>query len=124
MLAGTWQQRTLALSADGQYFGSQEGAGIPGSVTVVSIGSNTITVAAPTRISAAPSGYDSAAEQLQVAYNGVSLLAGVSQAYTSMPTNIVIGTIALSILTINNRIYNPNGFAAGTYTLQTVVTCS
>ncbi len=33
------------------------------------------------------------------------------------------GSIAASVLTINNRIVNTNGFIAGNYATRTTVTC-
>lgn len=115
---------TLALSADGTILGSQEGLGVAGTFTVVSIGSNTISVSAPTRVSAPPPGYNSASEQIEVAYWGASGLSAISQGYTSSTTGFGVGTIGVSLLTVHNRIVNPNGFASGSYTTRTVVTCS
>lgn len=113
---------TLGLSTDGGRLGSQEGLGLPGTVTIVSIGSNNIQVAAPTRTQS-PVGYNSSGEQLQVAYTGAGGLTLVNQAYTASTTQFSVGTIALSVLTIQNRILNANGFAPGAYQTQTVVTC-
>jgi hypothetical protein len=115
---------TLALSADGTILGSEETLGVPAAVLVLSIGSNTIDVAAPARISADPSGYDDTNETVEVSYGGLGGLAGVTQAYTEIATDFGVGNIALSVLLVNNRIVNPDGFAAGTYTTRTVVTCS
>lgn len=114
---------TLALSADGQYLGSSEGSATGATLTILSIGSNTINVAAPS-LDSSPAGYDPSGQQLQVAYSGVGLLSAVSSAWSSAASSFAVGTIALSVLDIDNRIYNPNGFAAGSYAMRTVVTCS
>lgn len=115
---------TLALSDDGTELGSEEGGGSAASVLVLSIGSNSIDVDAPIRVSADPAGYNSASEVLEVKYSGAGGLSAVSQDYTSADTDFAVSNIAVSLLTLHNRITNPNGFAAGNYTTRTVVTCS
>lgn len=114
----------LGLSGDGTILGSELGSGVPGTATILSIGSHTVNISAPTRISADPAGYNATGEVIEVSYVGAGGLSFVSQAYTSSPTNFGVGSIPLSVLTINNRIVNNNGFVAGTYTTRTVVTCS
>ncbi len=114
---------TLALSTDGSTLASDNLGGLPGSVTILSIGDSTVEVAAPTR-TGQPGGYNSAGETLEVSYVGVGGLALVSQAYTSAPTSFDVSTIPASVITVNNRISNPNGFPAGSYSTQTVVTCA
>lgn len=122
---------TLRASGDNTMLGSEVNGTTPGTMTsVLSLldGTATIEVAAPTRIQT-PSGYNASAETLQVAYNAASVLGlfpGASQPYTSATTSFqATGILAgLSItITLNNRILNPNGFAPGTYTTRTVVTC-
>ncbi len=115
---------TMALSADGTVLGSEESGGLAGAVLILSIGSNTIDVAAPVRVGADPAGYVSTGEVLEVSYSGASGLSGVSQAYTSADTDFAASNIPLSLLTLHNRIVNANGFAAGSYATRTVVTCS
>jgi hypothetical protein len=115
---------TLGLSTDGTTLGSELGTGLPGTATIMSIGAHTVSVSAPTRVSANPAGYNDSAEIVEVAYVGAGGLSAVVQGYTSSPTNFAVGSIPLSALTINNRIVNSNGFVAGTYTTRTVVTCS
>lgn len=114
---------TLALSSDATILGSQQLGGIAGTVTITSIGANTINISAPARI-LSPASYNPGAEQVEVAYFGLGGLGVVNQGYTSSPTSFVVNTLPATILTLNNRIVNPNGFAAGTYTTQTVVTCN
>lgn len=114
---------TLALNTTGDVLGSQVGTGTPGTVTVLSIGTNNLNVAAPTRI-AQPVAYVATGEVLEVAYTGAAGLSAINQAYTASPTSVAIGTIAAALLTVNNRITNANGFPAGAYTTRTVVTCT
>ncbi|MDB5541860.1 MAG: hypothetical protein JWQ89_3587 [Devosia sp.] len=116
---------TLALDlATGDTLGSDETGGVAGSVTILSIGNSTLTVGAPTRTSSAPVGYVTANEVVEVSYAGASGLSAVTQAYTTSQTSRPLGTIAASVLTINNRITNTSGFPAATYTTRTVVTCA
>jgi len=115
---------TLGLNyTTGTTLGSEEAGGAPGSITILSIGATTLTVGAPTRTNQ-PAGYVSAGEAIEVRYQGASGLSSVSQAYTASQTTRSLGTIAASVLTIHNRITNPNGFPDGAYTTRTVVTCA
>ena len=114
---------TLAMSQDGTTLGSEEGSGQPAHLTILSTGSHTINVTAPSLVTS-PAGYDPTSQSLEVAYQGATLLSGISQPYTSSPTSFPVATIALSTLTLNNRIVNAKGFAAGSYATQTVVTCN
>ncbi|WP_029041216.1 hypothetical protein [Cucumibacter marinus] len=114
----------LTLSGDGQTLGSEETLGVPATLTILSIGSNTVTVGAPSRTSAPPAGYSSGTETVEVTYQGTGLLSSVSQGYTESETNFGVGTIALTAVTFNSRILNSSGFAAGSYTVESVVTCS
>jgi hypothetical protein len=113
----------LALSADGTIFGSEEIGGLPAAVTILAVGSYTVTINAPTRI-ASPGGYDPTGESIEVSYSGLAGLGLINQAYTTGLTTFPIDTLPLSTLVMNNRITNPTGFAAGTYETRTVVTCS
>lgn len=112
----------LSLATDGSSLASDNLGGLPGTVTILSIGNSTVDVAAPTR-TGQPGDYNASGEAVEVSYFGVGGLAIVNQAYTSSPTSFGIATIPASILTVDNRITNPNGFPAGTYSTQTVVTC-
>jgi len=114
---------TLALNPAGDTLASNVGTGTPGSVTILSIGSNTLTVGAPTR-TAQPAAYVATGEALEVSYTGASGLSAINQGFTASQTTQPLGTIAASILTIHNRITNSNGFPAGTYSTRTVVTCA
>lgn len=113
----------LALNTDGTELGSEEVGGLPAVVTILSVGSHTVTVDAPTRTQS-PGGYDATSEVIDVSYFGVGGLSAINQAYTSILTTFPVATLPLTVLTMNNRITNPAGFVAGTYTTRTVVTCS
>ena len=113
---------TLALNTNGDSLASSNLGGLPGTVTILSIGNSQIDVAAPTRTGQGVD-YDPSGEAVEVAYFGVGGLALVNQAYTPAATFFDTGTIPATIITVNNRITNPNGFAEGTYSTQTVVTC-
>lgn len=115
---------TLALNGDGTELGSEQSGGAAGAVLILSIGSNTVDVDAPVRVGADPAGYQSAGEVLEVKYSGAGGLGLIAQDYTDADTSFAVSNIALSVLTLHNRIVNANGFAAGNYTTRTVVTCS
>ncbi len=115
---------TLGLNyTTGTTLGSEEAGGSAGSVTILSIGATTLTVGAPTRTNQ-PGGYVSTGEAVEVRYQGATGLSSVTQAYTASQTTRSLGTIAASVLTIHNRITNPNGFPDGAYATRTVVTCA
>lgn len=114
---------TLALSMDGTVLGSEEPTGVAATMTVLSVGSNTITVAAPTR-TAAPGSYVATGEAVWIKYVGLGLLSAVSHGYDSATSSFAIGSVALTTILFNSKITNANGFAAGTYSTRSVVTCS
>jgi hypothetical protein len=111
---------TLGLAADGSLGSS---AGVPATLTILSVGSNTVTVAAPSWVST-PGGYSATGESLSVAYLGVGGLSVVNQAYTTSSTNFAVSTLPLTALTINAKATNTSGFVAGTHQMKVVVTCS
>ncbi|OEO30484.1 hypothetical protein VW23_021015 [Devosia insulae DS-56] len=86
----------------------------------------TITVDPPT-LAVSPGGYNATLETREVAYSvaNVGIFPGRNQAYTTGSTSFstgLLGAVALS-MTVHNRVNNPNGFAPGTYTTRTIVTC-
>jgi hypothetical protein len=113
----------LGLSSDGETLGSEELGGLPAEVAIVSLGINTVTVEAPTR-TGSPVGYNAAGEVVSVAYQGLVALGGISQNYTTSTTDFSVGILPLTVVQVNNRIVNSNGFTQGTYQTTTVVTCS
>ncbi len=121
---------SLRPSMDNKTLGSEINGTTPATVTSVLgllDGAVWIDVSAPTRIQT-PGGYNASAETLQVAYVAPSVLGlfgGATQGYTSSATSFragLLGALTFTI-TLHNRILNPNGFAPGTYTTRTVVTC-
>ena len=114
---------TLALSVNGERLGSEETGGTPATLTVLSIGSNTVTVGAPTR-TASPGGYNATGESIEVAYTGQGALSAITEPYGSASTDFDVTSLPLTNLIFNARINNANGFDAGTYGVRTVVTCS
>lgn len=113
----------LALSSSGTTLASTEVGGVSAVVTVLSLGTNTLTVNAPTVV-ASPAEYDDSGETVQVAYTGAAGLSAVTQAMTDQTTTQALGVIPLSALTVDAQVTNANSFAAGDYTVRTVVTCS
>ncbi|OJX19484.1 MAG: hypothetical protein BGO82_07070 [Devosia sp. 67-54] len=107
----------MTLSGDGKTLGSDQTLGVPATVTVVSLGSNSVTLAAPT-LTDAPSGY-AGGETVQMSYSGLA-----SHAYTSQQQSFALGILPLTNLIINMQVLNPNGFVQGTYKAKTVLTCS
>ncbi len=113
----------LGLASDGETLGSEELGGLPAEVAIVSLGVNTVTVDAPAR-TGSPVGYNATGEVVSVAYQGLVALGSISQSYTTSTTNFSVGILPLTVVQVNNRIVNPNGFVQGTYETTTVVTCS
>ena len=108
---------TMTLSSDGKTLGSDQALGIPATVTVLSLGGNTVTLAAPT-LTASPVGYGGG-ETVQMSYSGLA-----SHAYTTQQQAIPLGILPLTNLVIQMQVINNSGFLQGTYTAKTVLTCS
>lgn len=114
---------TLDLSLDGTLLGSEQGAGEPASLTVLTGLFDKVTISAPTLVSA-PGAYQAAGQMMEVAYQGLGGLSGVVHPYTVQTTQFNPGLVPLSILRLHSRIHNSSGFAAGDYRMRVVVTCS
>jgi hypothetical protein len=119
---------TLRNSLDNTVLGSQVNGNTPATMTILLalFEGPTITVDPPTVIQS-PGGYNAGLETREVAYSAASLglFPGASQSYTTSSTSFstgVLGLVSLS-MTLHNRVNNANGFAPGTYTTRTVVTC-
>ncbi|MEO6012662.1 MAG: hypothetical protein ABIQ30_03625 [Devosia sp.] len=110
----------LGLAADGSLGTS---AGVPAILTILSVGANTVTINPPVWVST-PGGYSAGTEAFQVGYLGLSGLGLADQALTSSITTRTISTLPLSLLTMQTRVTNSLGFAAGAYSMKVVVTCS
>ncbi|HVY52639.1 MAG TPA: hypothetical protein VHA07_13905 [Devosia sp.] len=113
----------LGLNASGELT-SEPPAGLSAIVTVLSIGSNQLTIDPPVWAAATPVGYDATGEDLLVSYLGVGGLSIANQAFTDTQTSVNINSLPLTALTVNAKVTNPNGFAAGNYALKVVVTCA
>jgi hypothetical protein len=111
---------TLGLDTDGRL---SSAAGLPAVLTILSVGSNTLTIDPPVWVSTAPA-YAPGSETFEVAYSGLAGLGLADQAYTGAQTTRSISTLPLSLLTMNARAANSLGFADGAYTMKVVVTCS
>ena len=115
---------TLALSTDMTRLGSQEGGGLPATISITTLGGATVTVSAPV-LYEHPVDYNPSGDLLEVAYSGVGLLSGANQAYTSQATNFAAPSLITPVvLTVQNRVTTASGFAGGTYRTRTMITCS
>ena len=108
---------TMTLSADGKTLGSDQALGIPATVTVLSLGGNTVTLAAPT-LTQSPPGYGGG-ETVQMSYSGLA-----SHAYTTQQQTITLGILPITDLVIYKHAINAAGVIQGTYNAKTVLTCS
>ena len=108
----------MTLSPDGTILGSDQTLGLPATVTVLSLGGNTLTLSAPT-LTSHPSGY-AGGETVQTKYSGLAS----QPTYTSTQQTIPLGILPLTDLIINMQVVNANGFVEGDYTAKTVLTCS
>ena len=111
---------TLGLAADGSLGTS---AGTPAALTVLSVGANTLTINPPIWVTPA-GGYTAGTETFEIGYFGLSGFGVADQALTTAITTRNISTLPLSSLTMQARVTNSLGFAAGTYSIKAVVTCS
>ena len=108
---------TMTLSGDGKTLGSDQSLGVPATVTVLSLGGNSVTLAAPT-LTNSPIGYGGG-ETVQMSYSGLA-----SHAYTTQQQTFSLGILPLTSLIINMQVLNNSGFIQGTYKAKTVLTCS
>lgn len=109
----------LMLSGDGTILGSDQGLGVPATVTVLSIGSNTIALSAPV-LETYPGGYTPGGEAVEMNTTGLAS----NPVFTSLGIDFDIGLLSLSELFVNLKVTDPAGFTQGTYTAKTVLTCS
>ena len=109
----------MLLSNDGTILGSDQGLGVPATVTVVSIGTNTLSLAEPTLLTY-PAGYTPGGETLEIAYTGLAS----HPLFSEMGLSFNVGLLSLSELFVDLKMTNPDGFVQGAYTAKTVLTCS
>jgi hypothetical protein len=111
-------QGTLTPSSSGTTIGSEEPGGSAASVSMTAIGLlPTISFGAP-GLTSSPPGW-SASPTVQIRYTSSG---GANQGYTSSATTHS-PTGLLESYTVHGRVQSATGFAAGSYTLRTVVTC-
>lgn len=109
----------MTPSASGTQIGSENSGGLAAGLTLVAIGAApTVTFGAPS-LSISPSGW-SGSPTSSIRYTSTG---GANQDYTSSQTTRSGGPLSESF-TIHGKVDNTSGFAAGNYTLTTVVTCS
>ena len=119
---------TLRNSMDNTVLGSQVNGSTPATVTMLLplLQGVTIQVGAPS-VAQSPGGYNATSETREVAYTAavIGLIQLANQPYTTTTTSFpVTGLGAVTVtMTLHNRVTNPNGFAAGSYTTRTIVTC-
>jgi hypothetical protein len=110
---------TMAVSSSGTVLGSEQSGGSAASMGLIAIGAlPTVTFAAPS-LTASPGGW-SAVHTDEIKYSSTR---GASQAYTSSSSSFS-ETGLTDTFTVHGRVTSTEGFAAGNYTLTTVVTCS
>jgi hypothetical protein len=109
----------MMLSGDGTILGSDQALGVPATVTVLSIGSNNIALSVPT-LETYPAGYTPGGETVEMNYTGLAS----HPVFTTLGLNFDIGLLSLSELFVNLKVTDAGGFAQGTYTAKTVLTCS
>jgi len=110
----------MSLSGDGKVLATDQGGlAVPATVTVVSIGTNTLSLAPPT-LDTYPAGYTPGGETLELSTSG--LLS--NPLFTTLGIDGIIGLLPLTNLLVNLRITNPDGFEQGLYGAHTVLTCS
>lgn len=109
----------MTASSGGTQISSQESGGSAASLSIVAIGSApTMSFSAPS-LTSSPAGW-SASPTVEISYTS---LGGANQAFTSGASTATPGTLTDSF-TIHGRVTSAAGFAAGSYNLRTVATCS
>ncbi|MEP7241334.1 MAG: hypothetical protein ABI697_10655 [Devosia sp.] len=112
-------QGGLVLDSNGDLTSSGT---LPGTVTILSVGSNSLSITPPVWVQPA-AGYVAGTEHFLVSWLGLAGLGISAQGYTETPAPITIATAPISILTVNAKVTNSSGFAPGTYKLKVTVTC-
>jgi hypothetical protein len=109
----------MGMSSDGTALGTTEGIGVPATVTILSIGANTVELSAPTLLTH-PADYTPGGETLEIAYTGLAS----HPLFSTTGLSFALGLLPLSELFVDLKVTNPDGFEQGTYTAKTVLTCS
>jgi hypothetical protein len=109
----------MVLSTDGTILGTDQGIGIPATVTVVSIGTNNISLATPELLTH-PLDYTPGDETVEMAYSGLAS----HPLFSALPLDFDIGLVSLTSLFVDLKVTDAGGFTQGAYTARTVLTCS
>ena len=109
----------LGTSPDGTVLSTDEGIGVPATVTILSIGANTVSLGAPSLLTH-PGDYTPGGETLEIAYTGLAS----HPLFSATGLDFAVGLLPLSELFVDLKISNAAGFGQGTYTARTVLTCS
>lgn len=108
----------MTVSPTGTILGSEQSGGSSASMTLIAVGIlPTVSFAAPSLVN--PAGW-SASHTNEIRYTSTR---GASQAYTGSASSFV-ETGLTDTFTVHGRVTSAEGFAAGNYTLTSVVTCS
>ena len=118
----------LGLSMDGTQLSSDATGGVASVMSLSDLNvlsSTTITVSPPT-LQTYPAGFAAGAVTGESAFAATWLLTGTSRPYSTTDQSFSVpGVLNLAVvLTLNNRITSTGGFKQGSYSTQTVVTCS
>ena len=110
---------TMTPSATGTLISSEQSGGSAATMTVIALGVlPSINFAAPS-LTASPGGW-TASHTDEIKYTSTR---GANQSYTSGSSSFT-ETGLTDTFTVHGRVTSTEGFAAGNYTLKTVVTCS
>lgn len=110
---------TMTVSSSGTVLSSENSGGSNAALTLVAIGAMpTVNFAAPS-LTTSPAGW-SASPTVEVKYTSTG---GANQGYTSSSSSATLSGLSDSFV-IHGRVTSTAGFAAGSYNLRTVVTCS
>jgi hypothetical protein len=107
-----------------QRLGSEEGIGLPATISIATVGTALITVSPPVLFNY-PAGYVPSGDLNEVAYTGIGLISNANHGYTSQATSFTAPNIIVpAVLTVQNRVTTASNFRAGTYETRTTITCS
>lgn len=115
----------MDLTSNGTVLTSELPYGAPGTVAILATSPSYVNIGAPTLIEEGDD-YNSSGQELAVKYLGAGVLNTVdSGGWLTVPSSRPATSLLGALVTIDNRITNTShGFAEGTYTTRTVVTCS
>lgn len=109
----------MTPASSGTVIGSEQSGGSAAVLTVVAIGAfPTIAFSAPSLTTSPPGWTGSPTNEIRYTSTG-----GANQAYTALASERTATTLN-DTFTIHGRVTNTTGFAAGTYNLRSVATCS